>query len=65
MIRIFSHVQYDHHCGGVVVPLLTAIIEDVVVLGLYDIIRLAGYDLVLCLVAVRRFQDIHSCQCGS
>lgn len=48
----FRHVQFDHHLGGTLVSLPTGILDDVEVLGLYDVIRLAGYDPVLRLLAL-------------
>lgn len=40
------------------VPLPSGVLEDVEVLGLYDVIRLAGYNPVLCLLVLRRLQEI-------
>lgn len=36
--HIFSHVQFGHHYGCILVPLPAAVLEDIVVPGLYDVI---------------------------
>lgn len=51
----FGHVQFDYLLGGILVPLQNSILEDVEGLGLYDLGRLARYDLAFCLLAVRRY----------
>lgn len=50
---LFGHFQLNHHRGGNLVKLQTSVLEDVEVLGLEDVIRLAGYDPVLYLLALR------------
>lgn len=54
----FGHVQFVYHFGGILVPLPTGVLGDNEVLGLYDIIRIAGFDPVKCLLAARRSQEI-------
>lgn len=53
----FGHVQLDHHRGGILVSLPTGVLEDVELLGFYDVLRLAEYDQVLCSLAVWRSQE--------
>lgn len=43
----------------------TAVLEDMDALGLFDVISLDGHDLVLCLLALRRSQEIDSSRYGS
>lgn len=54
----FGHVKLHHHHGNILVPLPTGVLRDVEILGLCDVILLARYDPVLCLLAVRRTQKI-------
>lgn len=54
----FAYLQFDRHSGGILVSLPIGVLEDVKVLGLYSVIRLIGYDSVLCLLALRRSQEI-------
>lgn len=54
----FCHVQFDHHCGGIHVPLQSDILEDIEVLCLYDVIRFDGYDPVLCVLSLLRSQEM-------
>lgn len=49
-----AHAQFDSYRGGILVLLPTSVSEGVEVFGLYDVIRLAGYDSVLCLLALHR-----------
>lgn len=56
--RLFGHIQFDHHCRDVLVVLRTAFLEHVKMLGLHDIICLAVCDTLLCLLAIRRSQEI-------
>lgn len=44
-----GHFQLDYHCGSTLFSLPTGVLENVDILGLYDIIQLAGCDPVLCL----------------
>lgn len=53
-----GHVQFDHHLGGILILLPTGVLKDVEVLGFYDVKRLVGFDPVLCLLALRRLQEI-------
>lgn len=53
-----GYFQFDQHRGGIPAPLTTGVLKDVKVLGLYDVICLAGCDPVLCFMAVRRSQEI-------
>lgn len=62
--HFFGHLQFDQHSDGIIVPLPTGVLEDVEVLRLYDVIRLVGYGPVLCLLAVRRSQEIDWSQYG-
>lgn len=50
--NLFGSVQFDHEHRRIRVLLLTGVFKDVEGLDLYDFLRLAGYDLVLCLLAV-------------
>lgn len=54
----FGLIQFEHHCDGIVVPLPTGVFKDVAVLGLYEVIQLAAYDQVLCLLALLRSQEM-------
>lgn len=49
-----GHVLLGDRCGRILVPLPTSFLEVVELLGLYNIIRPAGYDPVLCLFGLRR-----------
>lgn len=57
--HLLGHVQLDYDHGGVLVRLPTGILEDVEVLGVCKVIRLAGYDPILCLLALHRSQKIY------
>lgn len=62
--HLLDHVHLDHHRGGILVPLSTVVLEDVEVLGLYGVIRLARYISVLCLLALPCSQEIDRPCCG-
>lgn len=53
----FGYSQYDHLCSGFLTPLAPSVIEDVEVFGLYFAVRVISYDVVLCLLVLRRLQD--------
>lgn len=59
MSRSFGHVQLGYHPGAILVPLLTCVLLNVEVFGLYDVIQLPGYDLVSCSLAVRSSQEMN------
>lgn len=59
-----GHIQFDHHRGGIIVTLPTSILGNVKFFGFYDVIRLAGYDSVLCLLPLRRSQEIDRSRYG-
>lgn len=62
--HLFAQFQLDHHRGGILFPLSTGVLKDVEVLCLYDIFRLGRYDPMLCLLGLRRSQDIDSSRYG-
>lgn len=64
-LYLFGHVQFELRCRGILVPLPTGVLENAKVFSLYEVIRLARHDLVLCLLVFRRLQEINwSRNCG-
>lgn len=55
----FGHLQFDHHRCGILVPMLTSVLENVEIPCLYGVIRPVDYDAVLCLLALRRSQEFY------
>lgn len=54
--HLFGHVLLDLHREGILGPLPTDHLENIEVLVLFDLIRLAGHDAVLCLLVFFRSQ---------
>lgn len=54
----FRHDHFDQHCSSILASLTTAVLEDIEVLGLYDAIRLVGYDLLFRLLELQSSQQV-------
>lgn len=54
----FGDPHFVHHCGGDLVMLSTGSLQKIEILGLYDVIRLVRYDLISCLLVLRRWHGI-------
>lgn len=54
----FAHFRFDHHRGGILIPLSTGAVGNVKLFVLYDVVRLASYDPVLYLLAIWNSQEI-------
>lgn len=53
----FAHTHFDHHCGDILVLLLTHDLEDVDVIGVYDVIQLVCYVRMSCLLGLRHSNE--------
>lgn len=53
-----DYLQCNHHRSGILVLFPTGVLENIEVLDLYFAICLAGSDLVLCLLPLRRAQEV-------
>lgn len=56
--HLFSCLQLDYHCDDFFAPLLTGVSENVGVFCWYFVTRLVLYDQTLCLLALKRSQEL-------
>lgn len=52
--HFIDHVQFEHLRGGNLVSVLAGTLEDVRIFGFYGLIRLTGYEPVLCVLTLYR-----------
>lgn len=56
--QLSGHLQLNQHGGHLLVQLSTIVLTEVEVLGLNVVIKFARYDMVLCLMALKRSGEI-------
>lgn len=55
---LFRHVQLDYHRGDIIVPLMASNLKDVEALGLFDAVRLGGYNPEFCSLSLCHRNEI-------
>lgn len=55
--QLFGCLLLEQHLGGNLAPLLTGVLEDVKVIGSYDVTQFVGHGPVLCVLALKRSQQ--------
>lgn len=50
--NLFGHLQFEYHCSGILASLLIRVSKEEEVTGLYNVISLIWYSLLLCQLAL-------------